>query len=120
MNPSLSPWRLVAVQALVGVGCSVAVWAATGRSGSGWSALYGAAAVVAPNAVLARGMTREARSPVAAAVGFMFWEALKIGVAIAMLALAAGVAPKLSWPALLVTMVVCMKANWFVLLRHGR
>ena len=52
----------------------------------------------------------------AAATGFMFWEMLKIGVAIAMLAIAVRAVPNLSWPALLVTMVVCIKINWVALL----
>jgi ATP synthase protein I len=45
---------------------------------------------------------------------------LKIGVAIAMLVIAAKVVPGLSWPALLVTMVVCIKVNWVALLWRGR
>jgi ATP synthase protein I len=76
--------------------------------------------VVVPNALLARGLTRGAGHPVAAAAGFLFWEMLKIGVAIAMLLIAARVVPQLSWPVLLVTMVVCMKVNWFALLWRGR
>ncbi len=54
------------------------------------------------------------------AVGFMFWEMLKIGVAIAMLVIASRVVPDLSWPVLLVTMFVCMKMNWLALLWRGR
>ena len=65
-------------------------------------------------------MTRGTRNPVAVAAGFMFWEMLKIGVAIAMLAIAVRVVPNLSWPALLVTMVVCIKVNWVALLWRGR
>ena len=120
VNPPLSPWRVVAVQAVAGLLCCAAVWAFTQRSGAAWSALYGAAAVVVPSALLARGMTRGTRNPVAAAAGFMFWEVLKIGVAIAMLVIAARVVPNLSWPALLVTMVVCTKVNWVALLWRGR
>ena len=119
-NPSLSPWRVVAVQAVAGLVCCAAVWAITQRSGAAWSALYGAAAVVLPSALLARGMTRGMRNPVAAAAGFMFWEMLKIGVAVAMLVIAVRVVPGLSWPALLVTMVVCIKINWVALLWRGR
>jgi len=119
-NPSLSPWRVVAVQAVAGLVCCAAVWAITQRSGAAWSALYGAAAVVVPSALLARGMTRGMRNPVAAAAGFMFWEMLKIGVAVAMLVIAVRVVPGLSWPALLVTMVVCIKINWVALLWRGR
>jgi ATP synthase protein I len=119
-NPSLSPWRVVAVQAVAGLVCGAAVWAFTQHIAVVWSALYGAAAVVMPSALLARGMTRGTRNPLAAATGFMFWEMLKIGVAIAMLLIAARVVPNLSWPALLVTMVVCMKVNWLALLWRGR
>jgi ATP synthase protein I len=119
-NPPLSPWRVVAAQAVSGLVCSLVVWALTQSVPALWSSLYGAAAVVIPGALLARGMTRGASSPVAAAAGFMFWEMLKIGAAIAMLVIAARVVPQLSWPALLATMVVCMKVNWVALLWRGR
>ena len=119
-NPQSSPWRVVAAQAVVGLVCAAATWALTQRGGAAWSAVYGAAAVVLPSALLARGMTRRTRNPVAAAAGFMFWEMLKIGVAIAMLVIASKVVPGLSWPALLVTMVVCIKVNWVALLWRGQ
>jgi len=119
-NPSSSPWRVVAAQAVVGLVCAAVAWAFTQRGGAAWSALYGAAAVVLPSALLARGMTRGTRNAVAAAAGFMFWEMLKIGVAIAMLVIAVRVVPNLSWPALLVTMVVCIKVNWVALLWRGQ
>jgi ATP synthase protein I len=119
-NPSTSPWRVVAAQAAVGLACAAVLAVFMQRSGAVWSALYGAAAVVLPSALLARGMTKRARNPVAAAAGFMFWEMLKIGVAIAMLVIAAKVVPNLSWPALLATMVVCIKVNWVALLWRGR
>lgn len=118
-DPPVSPWRVVAFQAVAGVLCALAAWV-LGPHGGVWSALYGAAAVVLPSALLARGMTRRAGNAVAAAAGFMFWELLKIGVAIAMLVIAAKVVPHLSWPVLLLTMVVCMKVNWFALLWRGR
>lgn len=119
-NPLLSPWRVVAAQAVAGLVCSAAVWAFTQRSEAAWSALYGAAAVVLPSALLARGMTRGlGNTPgvaMVAAFSFMFWEFVKIGAAVAMLWAAPRVVPGLSWPALLVTMVVCMKMNWWALL----
>jgi ATP synthase protein I len=119
-DPPLSPWRVVAVQAVAGLVCAFVVWALTQSMPALWSSLYGAAAVVIPAALLARGMTRGTSNPVAAAAGFMFWEMLKIGVAVAMLVIAARVVPQLSWPALLATMVVCMKVNWVALLWRGR
>lgn len=118
--PQVSPWRVVAAQAVAGLLCAAMTWLLTQRSGAAWSALYGALAVVLPGALLARGMTRGTGSPVAAAAGFLFWEMLKIGVAIAMLVIAAKVVPGLSWPILLLTMVVCMKVNWVALLWRAR
>jgi ATP synthase protein I len=116
----VSPWRVVAVQLLAGVVSVLVIAAATREASMAWSALYGVGATVIPSALLARGMTRGAAGAVTAAAGFLFWEMLKIGTAIAMLLIAAKVVPQLSWPALLVTMVVCMKVNWFALLWRGR
>jgi ATP synthase protein I len=116
-QPPTSPWRVVAIQAAAGVLCAALTWALTQRDGAAWSALYGAAATVLPNAMLARGMTRGTSSnPGAAVFGFMFWEMVKIAVAVAMLAAAPRVVPDLSWPALLVAMIVCVKVNWLALL----
>lgn len=115
--PRVSPWRVVAVQAAAGLVCAAIVWAFTQRSEAAWSAFYGGVAVVLPSALLARGMTRDlAGNPGAAMFGFMFWEMVKIGVAVAMLVAAPRVVQGLSWPALLVAMIVCMKVNWFALL----
>lgn len=115
--PQVSPWRVVAAQAAAGLLCGAVTWLVTQRSGAAWSALYGAAAVVVPGALLARGMTRGTSSnPGAAVFGFMFWELVKIGVAVGMLLAAPRVVPGLSWPALLVAMVVCVKVNWWALL----
>lgn len=119
-NPPVSPWRVVGAQAMAGLACTAVAWCFMPGDAAAWSALYGAVAVVLPSALLARGMTRGTRNPMAAAAGFMFWEMLKIGVAIALLAIAARVVPHLSWPVLLVTMVVCIKVNWVALLWRGR
>lgn len=114
--PVLSPWRVIAVQAAVGVLCvAVAGLAGSGRLAA--SSLYGLCAVVLPQIVLARGVTRSrGGSAVVAAFGFLVWELAKIGLAVAMLAAAGKVVSDLSWPALLVTMVLCMKASWLALL----
>jgi ATP synthase protein I len=123
-QPMISPWRVVGAQAAVGLVCVMVAWIFVRQGGghqtAAWSALYGAAAVVIPSALLARGMTRRADSPTAAAMGLMFWETIKIAAAIAMLVIAARVVPQLNWPALLVTMVVCSQMNWFALLWRGR
>jgi ATP synthase protein I len=121
-DPPLSPWRVVAVQAAVGLAVAVLSGLVTGRGEVAWSALYGAAAVVLPGALMARGMTSAVGrvSPGLGAVSFMLWEFVKIAVAIAMLMLAPRVVQDLSWPALLFGLVVCMKVYWFALLWRGR
>jgi ATP synthase protein I len=120
--PPLSLWRVVALQALIGLGVAIVWFLAAGNGGAAWSALYGAACAVLPQALLARGLSRRpsGAAPGAAVLGFMFWEAMKIALAVAMLAAALKVVPDLSWPALLVTMIVCMKASWLALLMQRR
>lgn len=119
--PLLSPWRVVAVQAAVGLVVAALAVAITGRAAVGWSALYGAAAVVVPGAVMVRGLARVSNGqPGTAVFGFLFWEFIKVGIAAAMLVAAALVVRDLSWPALLAAMVLCMKVNWLALRWQGR
>ena len=121
-DPPLSPWRVIVTQGVVGlVAALLAAWV-TGRQEVGWSLLYGAAAVVVPGALMARGMSSRLSSvsPGASAVSFMLWEMVKIGVSVAMLLLAPKLVQPLSWPALLAGLVVCMKVYWVALLWRGR
>jgi ATP synthase protein I len=119
-HPPVSPWRVVAAQAVAGLLCAALAWVLTQSGGVAVSALYGAAATVIPSALLARGMSRRGLNAVTAAAGFLFWEMVKIGVAVAMLVLAPQIVPQLSWPALLVAMLVCIKVNWLALLWQGK
>ncbi len=119
-EPPLNPWRVVLAQ--IGVGLVVAVLAGVfGKQEHGWSALYGAAVVVVPGALMARGMTSRlsGMSPGVSAVSFMSWEFVKIGVSVAMLVLAPKIVQPLSWPALLVALVLCIKVYWVALLWRG-
>ena len=113
-NPSLSPWRVLAWQLLVGVLVACAAWGLSAKSSVGWSALYGALAVVVPGAVLARGITGKVSSmnPGAAVAGFFLWEMVKIGLTVAMLFAAPRLVEDLSWPAMLVGLIVTMKVSW--------
>ncbi len=117
-EPSLSPWRVVVVQAGVGVALALLAAWVVGREGVALSVFYGALCVVVPGALMARGMTsRLSRmTPGAGAVSFMLWEAVKIAVSVALLMLAPKLVPSLSWPALLAGLVVCMKVYWMALL----
>ena len=49
--PQVSVWRIVMVQTLVGVIVALLSWLITGRAAAGWSAAYGALAVVLPAAL---------------------------------------------------------------------
>jgi ATP synthase protein I len=121
-EPSLSPWRVIGVQAAVGVVAALLAWLFTGKQVIAWSLLYGATAVVVPGALMARGMTSKlsSMSPGSSAVSFMLWEVVKIAVSVAMLVLAPKLVQPLSWPALLVGMVLCMKVYWLALTWRGR
>ena len=122
-HPPISVWRVVAVQAATGLVVALIAWLLFGKTpGVVASVLYGTAAVVIPNALLARGITNAiSRSSVGAGVvSFMLWEMVKIGFSIAMLVVANRVVHPLSWLALLVAMMVCMKVNWLALMWQRR
>jgi len=119
-HPQISAWRVVAMQALVGVAVAALAWGLFGRD-AGLSALYGAAVIVLPTALLARGVGRMAGAGlVAGAMGFLVWTGVKLLLSLAMLLAAARVVPGLNWPALLVAMAVCLQVNWLALLWRRR
>lgn len=126
LQPSISPWRVLVVQVLVGITAATLAGLLIGDGGFGgaifWSALYGAGTVVIPGALLARGMTsRLARhSPAAGVASFMVWEMVKLGVSAAMLLLAPKFVPHLNWLALLAGLVLCTKVYWVALSWRGR
>ena len=116
-SPSVSPWWVVAGQVVVGLLVALAAWALTGRQNVGWSAGYGALAVAIPAAVFARGLTGRLSSLNAgtAAFGFMVWEMVQIAWTVAMLVAAPRLVEALSWPAMLVGLVLTMKVYWIAL-----
>lgn len=116
-NPPVSPWWVVGGQAVVGTVAALAAWLLTGRSSVGWSAGYGALAVVIPAAVFARGLTGRfsALNAGTAAFGFLLWEMVKIALTVAMLVAAPGLVRELSWPALLVGLILALKVYWVAL-----
>ena len=116
-NPPVSPWLVVAGQAGVGVLAGLAAWALTGRHNVGGSAAYGAWAVAIPAAVFARGLTGRFASinPMSAAAGFLVWEMVKVALTLAMLLAAPRLVAGLSWPALLVGLILAMKVYWVAL-----
>src|SRR6478672_8848782 len=113
-NPPVSPWWVVAGQALVGLVAAGVAWGVTGRQNVGWSAGYGALAVVIPAAIFARGLTSRFSSANAAtaAAGFMVWEMVKVASTIALIGAGPKLVRDLSWPAMLVGLVLAMKVYW--------
>ena len=116
-NPPVSPWRVLVVQSLVGLVVALVVWWVVGKASAGWSAGYGALAVVIPGAVFARGMTSRLTSinPATAVAGVLVWEMVKITLTVAMLIAAPRWIEELSWLAMLVSMVVTMQVYWAAL-----
>jgi len=116
-HPMLSPWAVLAGQAGAGLMVGVVALLLTGEAGMGWSALYGAAAVVIPAAVFAGGLRSKMSlaNPAAAVTGFFLWEMVKIGLTVAMLVAAPWVVLDLSWLAMVAGFVVTMKVYWLAL-----
>ena len=114
LNPPLSLWVVLAGQAGVGLLVAVMAWMLTGQPRMGWSAGYGALAVVIPAALFARGLSRQksATHGNAALIGFFVWEMVKIALTVAMLFAAPKLVEGLNWLALLAGFVVTMKVYW--------
>lgn len=121
-HPLLSPWRVIATQAGLGLVIAALAWLVTGSREGAVSALYGAAVVVLPGALMARGTTSPMSrlSPVTSAASVLFWSMLKMGASVLMLLLAPKLVQPLNWPALLVGLVLCMQVYWLALLWRGR
>lgn len=121
-QPALSPWHVVMAQAALGVVASALAWLASGSDVVAASALYGAAVVALPGALMARGATSglTSLSPVVSTVSLMGWGFVKMATAVAMLVLAPRIVHGLVWPAMLVTLVVCLQTYWLALLWRSR
>ena len=115
-HPTLSPWWIILGQALIGLILAlIAGW--WGGNGVALSVGYGALTVVLPAMLFARGVRGRFASlnPSSAMIGFFLWELTKLIVTIVMLALAPRFVVALSWPAMLVGLVLTMKVYWVAL-----
>lgn len=126
-HPAPSVWRVVAWQAGLTVAVTalsavlVALWW-PGRWAVVASVAYGGVSVLVPAAVMAWGMTSSALArwlraaapgvPRASLVGWLWWEGVKVALALAMLATAPRWIPDLSWLGLVVGLVVVLKSYW--------
>jgi ATP synthase protein I len=121
-EPALSPWWVVGLQCLAGLAVALIAWGVSGKASAAWSAAYGALAVIIPAALFARGLMSRFSSlhAATASFGFFLWEAVKIGVSIAMLAAAPRLIENLSWLALMAGLFVTLKMYWFALLKRPK
>lgn len=122
LHPSVSPWRIVRLQLVVGVLVALVAWGFTGKSNMGWSAGYGALAVVIPAVLFARGLMSQFSSINAATAGFGFfvWEAVKIAASVGMLFAAPQLVADLDWLAMLIGLIVTLKVYWVALLMRPK
>jgi ATP synthase protein I len=116
------PWWVVGLQCVAGLAVALVAWGVSGKASVGWSAGYGALAVIIPAALFARGLMSQFSSlnAATASFGFFVWEAVKLAVSIAMIAMAPRLVVNLSWLALLVGLLVTLKMYWFALLKRPK
>jgi ATP synthase protein I len=116
-HPSLSLWWVVAGQLVAGVLVATLAWLITGSQTVGVSAASGALAVIVPAALFARGVTGQFASVNAgsAVLSFFVWEMVKIFVTVGIMYAAYRLVAGLSWPAMLIGLVVTMKVYWLAL-----
>ena len=117
-SPAISAWTVLAGQLATGVIVALAAALLTGRQSVGWSALYGALAVVIPAALFARGLTSKVAlmNPGAAVAGFFLWEMVKIATSVGMLFAAPQLVAELDWLAMLVGLMIVLQVYWVALL----
>ena len=122
LQPPISPWRVIRLQAVVGLVVTLLAWAFTMESSVAWSVAYGALAVVIPAMLFARGLMSQFSSinAMTAGFGFFVWEAVKIGVSVAMLFAAPKLIAELNWLAMLIGLAVTMKVYWVALLMRPK
>ena len=116
-NPLTSPWRVLALQLLVGgVIAALTAWV-SGQPRLAASVAWGAVSVLVPGVVFARALARQMRQsqPGDALVGLFVWELVKVVLTVALLLVAPKVVSDLSWLALVAGFVVTMKVYWLAM-----
>ena len=117
LNPSVSPWRIVGYQILMGFVVALAAWGFTEKSAAGWSAGYGALVVIIPAVLFARGLMSQFSSinAMTAGFGFFVWEAVKIAASVGMIFAAPKLVADLDWLAMLIGLILTLKVYWLAL-----
>ena len=110
-NRPLSASRVLGWQVLAGVSVALAAWGWSESQVAAWSALYGSLSVVLPSAVFSAALAAmpAPRQAASALVRVLGWEFAKLLLCAAMLAVAPSLIEGLSWPAVLVGLIVTLK-----------
>jgi len=121
-QPQPSLWSIFFLQISVALALVALTWLLTVENSTAWSVAYGTLSVILPSAVLMRGMASKNSylNTVSVVVGFFVWELVKIGLTISMLSAAVWVVNDLSWPALLVGLILTMKVSWLAIALQQR
>ena len=116
-HPTTSPWRVLALQVLVGVAVAVLTGVVSGQLRLAASVAWGVVSVVVPGVVFARALARQMRLKQAgsALAGLFVWELVKVVLTVALLLVAPKVIAGLSWLALVAGFVVTMKVYWLAM-----
>ena len=116
-NPVTSPWRVLALQLLVGAVAAVLTGVVSGQLRQAASVAWGVVSVVVPGVVFARALVRQMRLKQAGAAlaGLFVWELVKVVLTVALLLVAPQVIAGLSWLALVAGFVVTMKVYWLAM-----
>lgn len=129
-QPGFSVWRVVVWQVVLTVLAAALAGLLMQRLVVAVSVAYGGLCAALPTALMAYGMSSSALSralvmvfPGVAKVslaGVLFWEGIKVLLALIMLWSAPHVVPGLSWLALVAGLVVALKAYWLEWWMHSR
>ncbi len=123
-EPSVTVWKVVFSQVLVGLLLTFVVWLIGAKASNVVSLGYGALCVVLPSSVFARGITSKWSSlnPGAGVTGFFLWEFVKVLMTIVMLLMSQSWVDDLSWPMMVLGLIITMKVYWLSFLwgRKGK
>ena len=117
----LTAWSVVRMQLIAALFVGALTGLLTHQASYVWSAVYGALAIALPNAAMARGISRrKAPNAETAVAAVLVWEMVKVAASATMLMVAPRMIENLSWPALLLGLVLTLKVNWLALALRGQ
>jgi len=129
-QPAVSAWRVVGWQLALMVLAALLGGVFSQRLSVAWSVAYGGLCIALPTALMAYGLTASPLSRALAVVfpgmarlalaGVLFWEGVKVLLALVLLWLAPQVVPDLSWLGLVAGLVVVLKAYWLAFWQQNR